>query len=54
MSQDTEHQVKATRIASLMLGLAVLFVVLLAALIVMWVDIPRVAELSAVGGIDST
>ncbi|MFT4728067.1 MAG: hypothetical protein ACI9UN_002573 [Granulosicoccus sp.] len=53
MNQETEHQVKATRVAPLMFGLSVLFVVLLASLIVLWVDIPRVAELSAVGGIES-
>lgn len=54
MSQETEHQVKATRAAPLMFVLAASFVVLLAALIVLWVDIPRVAELSVVGGIEST
>lgn len=54
MSQETEHQAKATRVAPLMFGLSALFVVLLATLIVLWVDIPRVAELSVVGGIEST
>ena len=54
MSQESEHQVEATRLAPLMFGLSVIFVVLLAALIVMWVDVPRVAELSVVGGIEST
>lgn len=54
MSQETEHQVKATRAAPLMFALSALFVVLLAALIVLWVDIPRVAELSVAGGIESS
>ena len=54
MSQETQHQLKATRIAPIMFGLSVIFVTLLGALIVLWVDVPRVAELSAVGGIEST
>ena len=37
-----------------MFGMSAIFVCLLGALIVLWVDIPRVAELTAVGGIEST
>lgn len=54
MDQETEHQAKASRLAPFMFSLSALFVILLGALIVLWVDVPRVAELSAVGGIEST
>jgi len=53
MTPLTEHQDKATRLAPLMFGLSILVVVLLATLIVLSLDIPRVAELSVVGSFES-
>ncbi|MFK8077456.1 MAG: ion transporter [Granulosicoccus sp.] len=53
MSQETEDQTRANQIAPAMFALSVLFVVLLASLIVLRVDIPRVAELAIVGGTES-
>ena len=53
MSQESEHQATASQIAPVMFILSVLFVVLLASLIVLRVDIPRVAELAVVGESES-
>ncbi len=52
MSQESSHQATADDVAPIMFGLSVVFVIVLAALIVLWIDIPRVAELSVVGGIE--
>jgi len=53
MNLPTEHQAKATRLAAPMFGLSILVVVLLATLIVLSLDIPRVAELGVVGSFES-
>lgn len=47
MENQQLHKERADRLALPMFALSVFFVMLLAALIVVWVDIPRVAELSA-------
>ena len=51
---DTENQYKAraNSLAPVMFGLSTLFVVLLGVLIVLWVDIPRVAEISVLSELD--
>ncbi len=48
MTRCSNTQMRAIRLAPVMFALSVLFVLLLATLIVLWVDIPRVAELSVV------
>jgi len=53
VSPCSDHQKKASAIAPLMFGLSVVFVVLLAMLIVLSLDIPRVAELAVAGSFDS-
>lgn len=46
------RQLLADRLAPVMFALSLTFLVLLAALIVIWVDIPRVAELAALEALD--
>jgi len=48
MTQQTTHELKADRIAPYMFGLSTVIVILLAALIVLSLDIPRVVELGVV------
>ncbi len=51
---DTEniHKARADSLAPIMFGLSTLFVVLLGVLIVLWVDIPRVAEISVLSELE--
>lgn len=52
MDIQSEHQTRANSLAPLMFGLATLFVVLLGVLIVLWVDIPRVAEIGVLNELE--
>lgn len=47
------YQYRADRLAPIMFGLSLLFVALLGTLIVLWVDIPRVAELGVLGQLEN-
>ncbi|NND71029.1 MAG: ion transporter [Rhodothermales bacterium] len=50
---QSRYRQRADRLAPVMFGLSFLFVVLLGALIVVWVDIPRVAELSVLSELEA-
>jgi len=53
MNTATHHQARAESLAPVMFVLSTLFVVLLGILIVLWVDIPRVAEISVLSELES-
>ena len=54
MDSENIHLLRANRLAPIMFGLSTLFVVLLGVLIVLWVDIPRVAEISVLSELGGT
>ena len=49
MNTEIQYKARANAIAPAMFGLSTLFVVLLAVLIMLWLDIPRVAEIGVLG-----
>jgi len=52
LSDLTRRQTMADRMAPIMFGLSLIFLALLASLIVIWVDMPRVAELAALSALE--
>lgn len=53
METANHHKVRANSLAPVMFVLSTVFVVLLGVLIVLWVDIPRVAEISVLNELES-